>query len=353
MRMRVCAALLLLISVTAVARSQQSPCATTAHVVTLDPSSFPDKAAARWALSQMERWSEGRPFPYGADSNATVLGWPLPGLGASVPLWEPAHKLPPGAFTAHDEHRPIPVLSAEVNRGPRRILLLADNGKKIRVAARDIEIEAIKTVLCNARPEDSIALLTAGGPRVAVPFGSSRQAIELALKGLRQPAQRRPQGDRVSGELLEAAKSFGTPQEGDAIILFARTLTGSRRAEVRSALTSRGIRLFCLGLGAMLESGTLASFEAGYSINALVTLSEETGGGWEQAGPLPHRGPATDANLQVARKEARDLYEMATTLYILRLERTGPHVFIEPSPEVIDQIPWARVLYPRPLPKCP
>jgi hypothetical protein len=347
---RVFVVVLLVVLLPNVSRAQKRPCTVAAGAEAIEPSSFPDKAWAEQALSMWRRTlRDPRLLAY---QDAVAFGSVLPYNYTAAPLWAPVTGLPPQAFVAMDRKRLIPVLSAEPRSGPLRIVFVVENGRRVTVAERQVEIAAMKAILSVAPRKDSFAFLSTASPRVAVPFGSSRQAIKLALEGLRQPAHKGPQGEKVSGAILEAAQSFGTPQEGDAIILLARTMDGSQRAEVSSALTGRGIRLFSLGLGTMVETGW-ASFGEGYSINSLATLSEETGGGWEQIGPLANKDRVTGTKLHVARKYARKLYEMATTYYTLCLERTGPHVVIGLSPHTLDQTPWGRVVYPKPLPVCP
>lgn len=346
MLLRVEIALLLAACWPNLAVSQQRPCTVTAHLETLDPSSFPNRTAAADDLSQLRRQSTN--LPYAVDRNAIVFDWALPGYYLSVALWAPARDLPPDAFAAHDHREPVPVLSAEADRGPRRIVFVVEKGKKVSAAARQVETAAVTAILSNARTEDSFALLTAGGSRVALPLGSGRDAIRRAVEDLSRPGLGGAEGRDVRDALLEAATWFGSPQPGDSIFLLSRPLGGGRTRRVHSALGRGGIRLFSLGLGTLVHS----TFDA-LLLAPPLELSEESGGGWEQIEGLPRKDDATDAQIELARREALELYGMIKTFYVVRLERTGPHVMIEPSLQVIDQMPWARVLYPRPLPVCP
>ena len=345
--MRLSVAVLLVVLLPNVSRAQKRPCAVTASAQAIDPSSFPDKASIKFAMSVW--WTTLRDPRMLGYQDAMAFGSVLPYYYDPAPLWMPMAGLSLEAFVATEGKRSIPVLSAEPRSGPLRIAFVVENGRRVTAAQRQVESAALKAILSVARRDDSFAFLSTAAPRAAVPFGSSRNAIELASERQSELKHKEPRDGGVSSALRASVQLFGTPQEGDAIILLARTVAGSQRAGVRSALTSRGMRLFSLGLDAMVESG----WGDGSSINPLATISEETGGGWEQAGPLPHKDRVTDTKLRVARKYARKLYEMAATYYALRLEHTGPHVVIGLSSHTLDQTPWARVVYPKPLAVCP
>jgi hypothetical protein len=346
---RVPVALLLMVLLPGATRAQKRPCEVTAGVQMIEPASLPEKA---FVSSFFSKWLAQHRDPRMMLEYQDISAFydDLPYNYTVAPLWVPVKGLPPEAFVAIERKRLIPVLSGEPRSGPLRIVFVVENGRRLTAAQRQVEAAALKAILSASRRDDSFALFSTAAPRISVPFGSSRQAIELALERLREPRQKGPKDDGVSSALLEAARFFGRPQGGDAIILLARTVDGSRRVEVLSALTMRGIRLFSLALDAMVEADWSVSLRL---VNPLATLSEETGGGWEQAGPLPRKDRATDTELHVARRYARKLYEMATTYYVLRLEHTGPHVVIGLSPHMLDQTPWGRVVYPKPLPVCP
>jgi len=160
-----------------------------------------------------------------------------------------------------------------------------------------------------------------------------------------------PRGPVVLEALLDAATWFGSPKTGDSIFLFGALSHESRDviSQLRSALSSRRVRLFCLGGAAC--SGGASDPPTGESCSPLVGVSEGSGGGWQ---PLGYMGPkAEDYNLWLWRNEAKALYEMATFSYVIRLARTSPHVKIDLSPEARSRLNWPRLSYPRPLPTCP
>jgi hypothetical protein len=308
-RMRIYAALLLGVSVSSLACAEQNACMVAVTVVK--------------AISP--------PLP---PAN-TLVGkkFILP------PLYGPVSDLRPGAFVARERHRSVPIVSVEAARGPRRIVLLVEG-----VPAW---AQAVEAILLNARSEDSFALVTFGGARLALPFGSSRRAIRAALEAPFPPVRAWPRGNEVVDALLEAAALFGSPETGDSIILFGPPLVHTSRRRISQAqwtLTSRGIRLFHLG-------GGFTTGDGGFWKDPLTNLCERTGGGWEFLG---YAGPEKpDETARLWRTEAEELYEMATTFYVVRLDRMGPHVTIDLSSQGRDRAPWATVYYPRPLPVCP
>jgi hypothetical protein len=289
----------------------------------------------------------------------------LPG-GSYLPAWlyVPERRLPPNSFIAHDGvFHHVPILSVEPEEGPRRIVFLEMFGKEWRRYARQWQGQAADTlwpelaaVLSAARPEDSFALLAVGGPRVEVPFGSSRAALRAAIEAMSHSDPRGPDGPDLFEGLLQAATWFGSPQTGDSIFEFGGVRRWrwdkARASQVRIALVSRGIRLFSLGgayeeCGSCDETGPLS----GTRESPLLRLCKETGGSWETIGYL---GPnAHDEMLWEWQNAAKSLYEMATFAYILRLARTGPHVTIQLQ-DNLRRLPWLLELtYPRPLPVCP
>jgi hypothetical protein len=251
------------------------------------------------------------------------------------------------AFVAWDKRDPIPIQSVETDRGPRRIVFVVENGKLISLARRQVEATAVEEVLSGARPEDSFALLTASGPRVALPFGSGRDAIQAAVDGLAYADLKMREGSAVLKCIVEATTWFGSPENGDSIFLLARCpeFENSRAdSAVRSALASRRVRLFTLGLDVMSN---------GYASSPFIALGIESGGDWQQVGLLPRKGPAKPANIKAAREGAKVLYQVATECYILRLQRTNPETIIDLRMQDLAKMPWVRVIYPRPLPVCP
>jgi hypothetical protein len=169
--MRLCTVLLLVGCWPAGALPQEAPCTATAHVENLAPSSFRSPAAERDALSELKVWFATSAYPYSVDRNAAVLAVGVPDDYAKVEVWAEAANLPEQPFAAYDKHGPVRVATAEIHRGTRRIVFLVEEDERVAVAARQVEVAALKAVLSSARPEDSFAVLGVGsqGGGVTVP----------------------------------------------------------------------------------------------------------------------------------------------------------------------------------------
>jgi len=326
--LRCFAVVLLLVSTSRIAPAQQAPC------------NVPVNVAA-----------EKLSYPVPTRFHAAKWGFP-------PELWLPARGLRPEDFVVRDGHHSVPVLSVETETGPRRVVFVVAYGRGGAAATQPLSIDAgpagaqINVILSNARPEDSFGLLNAWGPHLSVPLGSSLDALRQVLRVL-SPGAGRPQGDAVLDALREVSGWFGAPQAGDSIFLVGGSehWPRGRTSQVCSALVSRGIRLFVLGAWASAGEceAWLPCLE---SLSPDGTLAEETGGGWESIG---YRGPnAADENVWLWQNEAKSLYDMATSSYVLRLPKAGPHLKIELSPEGLSHLQWPpRISYPRPLPVCP
>jgi hypothetical protein len=264
----------------------------------------------------------------------------------------PIHNLTTGAFVARDKRDFIPVESVETDRGPRRFVFVAENGRLVTLAQRQVEAESVKAILSKAGPKDSFGLLTAGGPRVALPLGSNRDTILVAAEGLAHAKASSTPGEEVTDALVEATMWFGSHQSGDSIFLLDRipNSAGNRRDDSRlqAALASRQVGLFTLGLDIMIWG-----CEGGCVESPLIELSDRSGGDWEEMAPLPRKRQAKDASLKAARVEAENLYDVASQFYVLRLQRTSPETMIGLSLQELYRLPYATVTYPRPLPVCP
>jgi hypothetical protein len=151
---------------------------------------------------------------------------------------------------------------------------------------------------------------------------------------------------------LEATTWFGPPQTGDSIFQLGSIRRWrwdkAKASQLRSALLSRGVRLFSLGGAYQNFGGDPAVY--GVQDSPLLTLCLDSGGGWETIGYLGP-GPTTrDEVLRGWQDAAKTLYETATFAYVLHLPRTGPHVTIHLT---LAATRWAQLSYPNPLPVCP
>lgn len=266
-------------------------------------------------------------------------------------LWEPRHGVSLESFVARDGRQRLPVWSVREDMGPRRIALVLVFDRGWATAEHGAFSEALRSaaeaIFDRARPEDSLALLTAVGPRIAVPFGSAPGVLRAAVTRLSPSPTPLGRADSVLNALLEAADWFGAPEPGDAILLiggFPRASRG-RVAQARRVLVGRGIRLFLFGGG--ITAG--CDFLDCYSVSPDLGLAWGTGGTHEEVGFDGAGNP--DENLRLWQDEAEALYDMAASEYILRLPRTGPHVRIELSRDGAHTP--GHVIYAMPLPVCP
>jgi hypothetical protein len=277
--------------------------------------------------------------------------------------------LTPEAFVAHDKKGPIRIQSARVDRGPRRIVFVVENGKDITPAGRKIEAAVITHILSKARPEDSFALLTARGPSVDLRFGSSREAIRAAAEQLASTPQGKSGKGGVLDALLQATSWFQPPQAGDSILVMTMGLERKRKAsfsEVRAAVAAGGVRVFAFQLGFyMIESvgrgvpalrDSTLEFEVfgrHAVFNQTRALAEGSGGSWVLEDTEEGKQyKLTDDRLRLLQGAGEAMYMEAAELYLLQLARTGPNVVIRLSLPVLSRLPWVRVEYPRYMTPC-
>ena len=163
-------------------------------------------------------------------------------------------------FIGHVQKKPVAVKGLAFDDGPRRVLIVADLSKKLSADSRKAEDEMIKTLLANARPEDTFAIMPARGPGEDVKFTQDRSAISQALG---QPGDgKRGKEPGVLDTVLAGIEWFGTPQPGDAIVVMASELEGNRKANakmVAKALHDGHIRMFGLALGPVETKNSVAS----------------------------------------------------------------------------------------------
>lgn len=278
---------------------------------------------------------------------------------AGTEAWTVARDIPVEAFLARDKKHPISIRSVTIDRGPRRIVIVADNGKEMTVGAREIEAAVITDILSKARAEDSFGLLTARGPRIEFSLHSRPEVIQAAAEKLETSAQGQSQtSEGVLDALLEASIWLQPPRPGDSIFLLAMRVEGKNRvsvSRVRRALGAGRIRLFSFQLGpASIWGPTFMGVPTSAEISdGMFSLTSRTGGvgEWENTGE--YRYESQDVRLQQLRDIAEQMYNAITEYYVVELSSVGPHVAISLSPEFEKRllVPMD-VLYPRDLPSC-
>ena len=271
--------------------------------------------------------------------------------------WSLARNIPPDGFIALEKSRPIPIMSVTVDRGPRRIVFVAENAQKMPDAARKIEAAVITHILSRARPEDSFALLTARGPRLELRFGSSPEAMRATAEGLANPPQVKAPGQGALDAVLEAVGWLQPPQSGDSVFVMTMGLEGKHRAKfskVREAVATGRLRVFAMELGAgvppeVANPGVVP--EPGPYPQTL-TLSRGSGGAaaWEVTTRKDYM--LTDDRLKQLIESGGQMYNAMTEFYLLRLDSIGPHLTIGLAPRVRDQLKVAMVLHPWYAPEC-
>lgn len=266
--------------------------------------------------------------------------------------------------SAHAKKRPVTIRSLAVDRGPRRIVFVVENGKRINATARRIEAAVLAGIVSKARPRDSFALISAGGERLELPFGSSREAVLAVAEQLKDAASGKVKGLSALDAVHEATNWLGPSQAGDSIYVMAFNLEGRSRTSfstVGEALSSRGIRLFGLELGYVTqpnpESLESASLIGGYlsfshapvgNVDTLIHLSMDSGGAfaWENTTQGKNKG-IEPAKLERLVAAAQAMYQAAVAYYVVELDCSDRDVAIGLSPTVRERFPGALLLYPR------
>jgi len=162
-------------------------------------------------------------------------------------------------FVGQIQKKPVTVRGVVFDDGPRRVLIVADVNKKLSADSRKAEDEMIKTLLDSARPGDRFAIMAAHGPGQDVKFTEDRKAISEALG---QPGEgKRGKDPGVLDTVMAGIEWFGSPQPGDAIVVIAADMGGSRKANARmvaKALHDNHIRMFGLALGPVETKSSVA-----------------------------------------------------------------------------------------------
>lgn len=336
----------LLVSAGSVGLGQQSPCTVPVNVIGPDLSSISKDKADETMAAWGEEWRDRR-FPWDLMEDQLL----------AMPLWTPVRQLPATAFVARNERHPIPIRSIAIDRGPRRIVFVADNGKEMTAAARKIETAVITDILSKARGEDSFALLTARGPRVALPPGSRRETIEAAAEKLDSSIRGQSDSEGVLDALLEAATWLQPPRPGDSILIVAMRIEGRHKvsvSKVRAALRAGRIRLFGFQMGpAAVADPKMYWDDFAYSLsNGMLSLSRTSGGVAVFENTQEREYRLTQDDLKHLRDAAEQMYNAITEYYVLELSSVTPHLGISLSPEFQKRLPPAVLLYPRDVPGC-
>ena len=344
--------------------AQQTGCSLPVNVVLHDRSALPvyeaDARVARWnryirlmrQTSPKWEWAQ-RWFALGIPSGERLVMMPSE---AAVP------GLPPEAFYAQDRGRAVAINSVTVERSPRRLVFVTENGKQMTAAGREIEATVISQIVSTARPEDSFGFLTARGPRVDVRLGSSRQTVRKAAGELANPTRDESSNGGVLDAMIEASTWFQPPQPGDSIFVMTLGLEKNHHTSfstVRAAVAAGGIRVFAFQLASYAVNiaspayggpDTSSEFEAFGQNSALrqtLDLARDSGGEIAiEDTEQPHYA-LNDDRLRHMKDIGELMYHAATQYYALRLDWMDKNLVIGLAPAVQDQYPWGFVFYPR------
>jgi hypothetical protein len=273
-------------------------------------------------------------------------------------------------FIASDKGEPLRIESLTEDSGPRRIILIAENGKRVSAAARKLEGTILSQILSKARTEDSLALLTAGGPRIEIPFGADRGVLKEAVERLGNPAKGKGQ---TSGALDAVSESIGWFQQtkpSDAIVVVAMNIEEDhvvRFSKARSALEAAGVRLFCFQLGRIpfeyygpgVWSGTgWAGFPEDtvtpHRDNAFA-LTTDTGGAMlleDTTGGMLEGYKLDDERVRIVSHLAEQLSRAVTEYYSVAVEAPSREFTVDLAAAIRQKLPKAQLLYPRHPPTC-
>jgi len=314
--------------------------------------------------------------------SATVAGQDQPcevdvPLNVVLPDAALVRKISPDGFMARQGGELLTIRSVSVDTAPRRVVLVAENGKDVNPAARKVEASVLEAMVTTARAEDSFAMLTSGGRRKELRFGTPRDALLSDIHELSSPSAGKSQGNSALDAVLEAAGWLQPSQPGDSILLLTMGLEpggGSGYGKARKTLTAAGIRLFGFQLGRLYlgiysvglapSPGGPIGFPTGVLLpsaridpnrETIFDLGDETGGFFVEEnteGDAQKRYQLTDDLLRVLNKRAGQLYKAIVEYYGIRLAAAPKGFAVDLTDALRQQLPAARVNYPREMPRC-
>jgi len=282
------------------------------------------------------------------------------------------------SFTGHAGKVAVPAKSMTYDDGPRRIVLVVDQGKKVDADAHKAQQDMLAVLLGAARAGDSFALITARGASHVVKFGEERTALTSAVSDEGSASHGKELG--VMDAILQALDMFGQSKPGDAIIVMAYDLEGNHGAnakKVAKALEDHHVRLFGLALGPVSTRNLAVS---GQSTTAwgLATASPAVGEitydtGDDNFYPITRNSGGLviavlnydshknfsmkDTALQAkVKQQARSIFNMVSTYYRMEVEplRLGhsEEWNIEVGDALRKSVPHMFLLYPHQLGAC-
>ena len=186
-------------------------------------------------------------------------------------------------FLATAGKTPLNLKSIMFDDGPRRVVLVVDQDKKLSPDTRKAEQLILQAIFSSARQNDLFAMITARGPERTVQFTGDHAALLRAFSTNDQAGSSIKDG--VLDAVLKGVGMFGSAQTGDAIIVIAADLGGRHsisRNSLEKTLLQHQIRLFGIALGPVarnsVSGGTVNTWgNAGTTPSMISGVSVENG----------------------------------------------------------------------------
>ncbi len=264
--------------------------------------------------------------------------------------------LAPTSFRATTHGQPITVASADMEVGPRVVLLLDVSGSIIFSPAKWQTVKLVSQHFVASSPNSfRVALVLFGSDLIeTLDFSHPGKEILQRVQQLGDGEKLVPKGKRRTALLdsvLHALTLFGKPEPGDTVFVItdgAENFSRVHPGEVERALISGGVRFFSFALHDVYSATEFEDEGA----NMLADLANRTGGRvLDVDGP-----PRLDAGSRV-RMSLEKIFDQIARYYLLVLE---PVKSVAKEAgwelEVVDSHGNRRkdldLMYPRKLPAC-
>lgn len=287
-------------------------------------------------------------------------GKPVPGVEAKT-------------LKARIGRRSADVIAAAPDTGARRLVLVIDTGKEVNKDGWKVAMTMSNTIVNNARPVDSFALLTYGGAKEAIPFGTTRDAVKeklAALDATRPAIEGKGLEMGIYDAVSEALTMLGPAQFGDTILLFTANPIDKGHGDLRKVeqtLLARGTRLIALSLtqrplppvrDTNFSSTSQGDIATGFNTDQLRSLTLGTGGLFylENTQPTDSEYKLTDGHVKELMKQGMQMYILAVRVY--RVEIAAPatarleSLELEPTGELRKQASQILILHPSQIAGC-
>ena len=275
----------------------------------------------------------------------------------------------------------LPIKSMTYDDGPRRIVLVVDQSKKVNADGRKAQADMLAVLLGSAREQDSFALITARGPARVVKFGEERSALTAAAADDSFGSHGNGKEVGVMDAILQAVEMFGESKPGDSIIVMAYDLEGNHGANARKvakALEEHQVRMFGLAVGPVsiknistsgqtttpygLATATPATGDLVFYTgdDNFYPLTRNSGGlvsavlNYDVKTNFSMKNPAIQARVK---QQAHVVFNMISTYYRLGIEPVSlgrsEDLTVEANDSLRKSVPHMFMLYPHQIGACP